>query len=189
MINQQKRGFDWPEQRLLKKYSAEIRKSYRMARLHPQNLVVILHAYGRPELVWVPVPVTLTPVPSQEVSHFPGSTSVTWSFWKASPNNCWKRRTSWTIDFSNLFSSNACGVFPCQKNYGLRTVKSSWRQPKCEFATSKIPHVFFAPRTYWNWLCRKGNISRWFATPLVVSVSVDHFGKNWVNGSASELTG
>eukprot|EP00434_Breviolum_minutum_P033590 symbB.v1.2.029726.t1/scaffold3288.1/size59728/2 len=39
--------FDWPEQRLLKKYSAEIRKSYRMARLHPQNLVVILHAYGR----------------------------------------------------------------------------------------------------------------------------------------------
>ena len=40
-------GFDWPEQRLLKKYSAEIRESYRMARMHPHNLVVILHAYGR----------------------------------------------------------------------------------------------------------------------------------------------
>ena len=40
-------GFDWPERRLLKKYSAEIRESYRMARMNPQNLVVILHAYGR----------------------------------------------------------------------------------------------------------------------------------------------
>ncbi|CAK8995389.1 unnamed protein product [Durusdinium trenchii] len=39
--------FDWPELRLLKKYSAELRQAHRVARMHPQNMVVILHAYAR----------------------------------------------------------------------------------------------------------------------------------------------
>ena len=49
-----------------------------------------------------------------------------------------------------------------------------------EFATSKIPQVFFLRQEVTGTVqqCRKANISRWFATPSVVSVSVDHFGKN-----------
>ena len=39
--------FDWPEKRLLKKFSAEVQKPQRLVRMHPHSLVVILHTFGR----------------------------------------------------------------------------------------------------------------------------------------------
>mmetsp|Transcript_175219 Transcript_175219/g.561951 ORF Transcript_175219/g.561951 Transcript_175219/m.561951 type:complete len:660 (+) Transcript_175219:103-2082(+) len=39
--------YDWPEKRLLKRLSAEIREPHRFVRMHPDMLVVVLHSYAK----------------------------------------------------------------------------------------------------------------------------------------------
>merc|ERR1719499_808798 len=39
--------FDWPEKRLLKKISAQVREPVRLVRMDPQMLVTVLHSYSK----------------------------------------------------------------------------------------------------------------------------------------------